>query len=94
MSIFVDPQTQQRISFQPGCGDLQYTRQNGSAISTHPINIAKDGVTRLDQLNRGRSNVLFGTDPGLRGERLPDLDVTGANKQTTTRIPWVVRVKV
>ncbi len=93
-TIYVDPATHQRISFQPGCGDLQYTRQNGTALNTHAISIAISGISRLDQINRGRSNVLFGTDAALEGARLPDLDETGNNKQTTTRIPWVARVEV
>ena len=94
MTIYIDPVTLQRISFQPGCGDLQYDRKNGTAVSTHPIFISISGITRLDQLNRGRSNILFGTLPGLKGVRLPDLDETGANKQTTTRIQWRPRVEV
>jgi len=94
MTIYIDPQTNQRISFQPGCGDLQYDRINGSALSTHAISIAISGISRGDQLNRGRSNKLFATDAGLTGVRLPDLDVTGNNKQTTTRIKWTKRVEV
>lgn len=92
--VYLDPQTQQRISFQPGCGDLQYDRKNGTALSTHSISIAISGISRLDQINRGRSNVLFGTNAALRGARLPDLDETGNNKQTTTRIQWRPRVEV
>lgn len=94
MTIYIDPQTRQRISFQPGCGDLQYDRKNGTTLSTHAISIAISGISRLDQINRGRSNKLFGTDAGLMGQKLPDLDVTGKNKQTTTRIQWRPRVNV
>ena len=94
MTIYLDPQTHQRISFQPGCGDLQYDRKNGTALSEHAINIAISGISRSDQINRGRSNKLFGTDPGMMGVKLPDLDETGNNKQTTTRIKWTRRVEV
>ena len=92
--VYLDPQTNQRIPFQPGCGDLQYDRKDGTALSTHAISIAISGISRLDQMNRGRSNQLFGTDAALRGARLPDLDATGNNKQTTTRIQWRPRVEV
>ncbi len=94
MTIYIDPQTHQRISFQPGCGDLQYDRKNGTALSQIPISIAISGISRLDQINRGRSNKFFGTDAGLMGQTLPDLDATGNNKQTTTRIQWRPRVEV
>ena len=94
MTIYVDPQTRQRISFQPGCGDLQYDRKDGVALNSHAINIAISGISRLDQINRGRSNRFWGTDPGLMGQNLPDLDATGNNKQTTDRIQWTRRVDV
>jgi len=82
--IHIDPVSRQRISYQPGCGDLQYDVVGGSAISTQVLSIVSP--TRTQQINQGRSNALFGTSPGLRGQRLSDKGITGENKQTTNRI--------
>ena len=92
MAIHIDPISRQRISYQEGSGDLQYDVIGGSAISTQVIPIL--GPSRTDQLNQGRSNALFGTDPGMRGEKLPDLGITGENKQTTNRVQIRRRVNV
>lgn len=90
--IKIDPITQQRIVYQEYSGDLEYDLVGGSAISQQVIGLL--GPTRNQQMNLGRSNQLFGTDPGLKGARLPDLDVTGNNKQTTNRIKIRRRVNV
>ena len=90
--IHIDPVTQQRIVYQEYSGDLEYDLVGDSAISQQVIGIL--GPTRNQQMNLGRSNQFFGTDPGLKGEKLPDLDITGNNKQTTNRIQIRRRVKV
>ena len=92
MAIYIDPVTRQRISYQEGSGDLQYDVIGGSAISTQVIPIL--GPSRGQQINQGRSNALFGTDPGLKGEKLPDIGITGQNKQTTNRVQIRRIVKV
>lgn len=82
--IHIDPVTRQRISYDPHSGDLHFDLIGGSAISTQVI--PKIGLSRNQQMNLGRSNSLFGTDPGINGEKLPDLGITGENKQTTDRV--------
>ena len=82
--IYIDPVSRQRISYQQGCGDLQYDVIGGSAISTQVI--PKIGLSRSDQINLGRSNELFGTEAGLTGAKEPDTGITGENIQTTNRV--------
>lgn len=81
--IHIDPVTRQRVVYQPGCGDLHFDLIGGSSISTQVT--PKIGLSRSQQMNLGRSNSLFGTDPGIQGAKLPDLGITGENKQTTDR---------
>ena len=92
MVIHIDPVSRQRVSYQKGSGDLHYNVTGGSAISTQVIPIL--GPSRGDQINLGRSNELFGTDPGIEGEKLPNLGVTGENIQTTNRVQIRRIVKV
>ena len=82
--IYIDPVTRQRISYQQGCGDLQYDVIGGSTISTQVI--PKIGLSRSDQMNLGRSNELYGTEAGLLGVKEPDTGITGENIQTTQRV--------
>jgi len=81
--IHIDPVTRQRVTYQPGCGDIQFDLTGGSAISTQVIPIL--GPSARQQMNQGRSNAFFGTDEALEGFTLPDLGITGENKQTTNR---------
>ena len=92
MSIYLDPVTKQRVTYQPHCGDLQYAVVGGSAVSTQVI--PKIGLSAAQQMNLGRSNALQGTIPGLMGVREPDIGITGENKQTTTRHKIFRRVEV
>jgi len=92
MSIYLDPVTKQRVTYQPGCGDLQYAVKNGSAVSTQVI--PKIGLSAAQQMNLGRSNALQGTIPGLMGNREYQEGITGENKQTTTRHKIFRRVEV
>ena len=82
--IYIDPVSRQRISYQQGCGDLQYDVIGGSAISTQVI--PKIGLSRSDQINLGRSNELQGTEAGLMGAKESDKGITGENIQTTNRV--------
>jgi len=85
--IHIDPVSRQRISYDKYSGDLQYDVVGGSAISTQVVSlIGISGLTGMQQINLGQSNQLQGTDEGLKGVSLPDLGVTGENKQTTRRI--------
>ena len=91
--IHIDPVSRQRISYQQFSGDLEYDVTGGSSISTQVVSkVGKNGVTGMEQINLGQSNKLFGTEAGLRGDRIPDLGVTGENKQTTERV--VIRRRV
>jgi len=93
--MIIDPVSKQRVVFDKYSGDVQYDVIGGSAISTQVVSrIGISGLTRGDQYNRGQSNALAGTIPGLEGERLPDLGVTGENKQTTERVQITRRVEV
>ena len=93
MTIYVDPVSRQRISYQPNSGDLlQYKVCGGSAISMQVT--PKIGLSAAQQQNQGRSNALFGTDPGMQGEKLPDIGITGENKQTTDRRQIIRRVNI
>jgi len=99
MPIHIDPISQQRVVYQKlgdfdefYSEDLEYDIIGGSEISTQVIPIISP--TRAQQINLGRSNLLFGTDAELRGERIPDLGITGENKQTTNRIQIRRRMNV
>jgi hypothetical protein len=81
--IHIDPVTRQRVVYDQYSGDLHFDLIGGSSISTQVI--SKTGISRSQQMNLGRSNALFGTDPGIQGVRLPDLGITGENIQTTQR---------
>ena len=82
--IYIDPVTGQRVVYQEHSGDLEYDLVGGSSISTQVLAIVSP--SRNQQMNLGRSNALFGTDAALQGARLPDLGITGENKQTTSRV--------
>ena len=85
--IHIDPITRQRVTYQPNSGDLHYDLIGGSSISTQVVSlIGISGLTNMQQKNLGQSNALFGTDEGIEGARLPDLGITGENKQTTRRV--------
>jgi hypothetical protein len=94
MPILIDPITQQRVIYDKRSGDLQYDLVGDKAISeeTVPVIGSWEDYTgsaivnsRSQQMNQGRSNALFGEDPGIKGEKLPDLGIVGQNIQTTRR---------
>lgn len=94
MPILIDPVTRQRILYDKRSGDIQYDLVGDPAISEETIPVVGNwedftgsGIvnSRAQQLNAGRSNQLFGTDPGIEGKKLPDLGVVGQNIQTTRR---------
>jgi hypothetical protein len=92
MSIFIDPVTQQRVVYAKHSGDIQYDLTGDSAISQETVPIigswedwtGSETVHNI-QMTAGRSNALDGTDPALRGVRIPDLGEVGQNIQTTRR---------
>ena len=99
MPIHIDPVTRQRVVYQRlgdfdefYSEDLEYDLIGGSEISTQVVSIISP--TRQQQMNQGRSNALQGTDIGLQGAKLPDIGITGENKQTTNRVQIRRRVNV
>jgi len=90
--IYLDPVTKQRVTYQPGIGDLQYAVIGGSSVSTQVI--PEIGLSAAKQMNLGRSNALQGTIPGLMGLREFDIGITGENIQTTNRVRIIRRVEI
>lgn len=94
MPILIDPVTRQRVLYDKRSGDVQYDLVGDSAIAEETVPVIGNWEdftgsatvnSRLQQMNYGRSNELFGTDPGTEGKKLPDLGEVGQNKQTTRR---------
>ena len=94
MPIFIDPVTRQRVSYDKRSSDLQYDLVGDKAISEETISVVGNWEdytgsaiinSRLQQINAGRSNELWGTDPAIMGQTLPNLGVVGQNTQTTRR---------
>ena len=85
MPIFIDPNTRQRILYEQHSGDFQYDLSGDEAISQQTSRLTGEELDRNKQMFGGIQNQLEGEDPGLEGERLPDLNVVGNNKQTTKR---------
>ncbi len=94
MPILIDPVTRQRVIYDKRSGDVQYDLVGNKSISDETVPVIGNwedftgsGIvnSRAQQTNAGRSNALQGTDPGLSGQRLPDLGIVGQNKQTTRR---------
>jgi len=92
--IYIDPQTQKRYSYDKRSHDLQYDMEGDSAIATEAVPVIGDWEdytgsqvvnSRNQQMFAGISNKLFGSVPGIKGEKLGDLDIIGRNKQTTRR---------
>lgn len=94
MPIFIDPVTRQRILYDKRSGDVQYDLVGDTAISTEVVPVIGDWEdytgsavvnSAAQQMNAGLSNSLQGTDPGIQGQKLGNLGVTGENTQTTRR---------
>lgn len=94
MSILIDPVTRQRVVYDKRSGDIQYDLVGDDSISQETVPVVGNWEdftgsatvnSRSQQLNAGRSNELFGTDPGIQGEQIPNLGVVGQNTQTTRR---------
>lgn len=92
--IFIDPQTRQRVVHDQFCGDLQYDLTGDTAISNETIPVignwedytgSADVNSRQQQMWAGASNDLFGTDPGIEGEKVPNFGEVGQNTETTRR---------
>lgn len=104
MVILIDPESRQRVSYDKRSGDVQYIVQNGSAIAQETVPLIGpwedytgsdiDVNSRTQQMFAGLSNELFGTDPGIMGEKIGNLGIVGQNTQTTRRRPILRRVKV
>lgn len=103
MVIYIDPKTRKRYTLDKRSYDFQYDMDGDSSISEEVVPVIGDWEdytgsqiinSRLKQINYGRSNELFGTDAGIQGEKLPDLDETGNNKQTTRRRVKRMLVKI
>ena len=101
--IHIDPVTRQRVSYDKRSGDLQYDLTGDKAISQETVPVIGDWEdytgsatvnSRAQQMNVGRSNALFGTDPGLKGQTVPNLGIVGQNTQTTRRRTIRRRVEV
>jgi len=94
MSIYIDPVTRQRIVYDKRSGDIQFNLIGDSAISKETVPVIGDwedytgsGVvnSRLQQMQAGLSNSLWGTDPGIEGHKVGAIGKVGQNKQTTRR---------
>ena len=90
----IDPITRQRILYDKRSGDVQYDLIGDPSISQETVPVVGNWEdftgsatvnSRAQQMNAGRSNALFGTDPGIQGEKLPYLGIVGQNTQTTRR---------
>lgn len=103
MPVHIDPVTRQRILYDKRSGDLQYDLSGDSAVSQETVPVignwedytGSDTVnSRLQQMFAGMTNQLFGTDPGIQGQKLGQLGVVGQNTQTTRRRTIRRRVNV
>lgn len=95
MVIYVDPVTRKRYSYaKHGC-DFQYDMSGDPAVTEEAVPVvgpwedytgSDSGVnSRSQQQWAGITNTLEGTDAWLEGAKLPPLDITGNNSQTTRR---------
>jgi hypothetical protein len=94
MPIWIDKVTRQRIPYQKECTDLEYDLSGDEAISQESLPLigawsdftGSGGVdSRSQQLFAGTENQLFGTDPGVQGEKIPKLNVVGETQNTHRR---------
>lgn len=94
MSIFIDPETRQRVVFDKRSGDIIYDVQTTDlAIKQETIPVIGPWsdhtgsaiVSTKMQMYGTNANELQGTDPGIEGTVLPPLGVVGQNTQTTRR---------
>ncbi len=102
--IHLDQVSRQRISYDKRSGDLQYFVLGDTAISEETVPLIGPWAdftgsdpnvnSRTQQMFAGLSNELFGTDPGIQGEKVGQLNEVGQNAQTTRRRQILRRVKV
>ncbi len=96
MPIWVDPVTRQRVLHQADCSDLQYDLDPlaDPAIRDESLPLigpwedftGSGGVqSRAQQMFASSENQLFGTEPGILGDKLPELNVVGQNLHTHRR---------
>lgn len=93
--IYIDPQTRQRVVYDPFDTDIQYDLVGDSAISEETVPVIGNWEdytgsatvnSRTQQMWAGESNQLFGQDPSIEsGEKVGDLGEVGQNRQTTRR---------
>jgi hypothetical protein len=94
MPIILDPITRQRILIDDFTTDVIYNKRSpDTAISQESVLIlgpwkdftgSKLAITSRTMLSMPRSaNLLQGTDPGIEGEKLPNLNEVG---QDTTKV--------
>ena len=84
--IYLDPVTRQRVSVQPNSGDFQYDKVGDDAISKESVEVIGpwSDDTGSDTTINSRTlqltpspNKFQGTDQGLQGERLGNLNSVG-----------------
>jgi len=92
--MIIDPVTRQRIVCDKHSFDVQYDMVGDSSITEEVIPVVGNWEdytgsaivsTKSQMYGAGLSNELDGTDPGIMGEKVGQLDETGNNKQTTRR---------
>lgn len=103
MSIHIDPQTRQRVVYDKRSWDIQYDMVGDTSISEETVPVignwedytgSETVNSRTQQMFAGQSNLLFGTDPGIMGEKVGALGEVGQNIQTTRRRQIRRRVRV
>ena len=94
MAIHIDPVTRQRVIYDKHNADFNYFLDGNSSVSREDVVVIGDwedftGSAVVNSASQqqfaGTSNELFGTDPGLMGNRVGQLNEVGKNKQTHRR---------
>lgn len=92
--IYIDKVTSKRYSVDKRSHDLQYDMDGKPSVTEEAVPVVGDWEdytgsgtvsSRTQQMFAGVSNTLFGTEAWARGAKVPPLDITGNNSETTRR---------
>lgn len=94
MPIHIDPQTRQRVIFDKRDKDIVYFADGDESIANETVSVvgpfqdytgSTDVNSRTQQQWAGITNSLEGTDPGIMGVIIPQLNSVGQVAGTTRR---------
>ena len=94
--IYIHPKTRQRVSFQANSGDTEFDLIGDKAISEETVPVIGPWSDRTGSDSSGKvnsrtlqitpvPNIFQGTDPGLEGEKLTNLNKVGQPSTYTRR---------